>query len=215
MTNREPDLEQEIAQDTGILVKALGGWQGILDTSAPSAVFLLLFTIQKDLKIAVLGAVGAALLLAVVRLYTKVSLQQLGAGLFGLALSAYLATKTGKAENFFVLGILQNTAYLLICLVSIIVRKPVVGYIISTLRGQNATAWTRNPAMFATYSAVTWLWTLVFAIRVSITAPLYLAGLTTELGTAKLILGTPLYALAVFVSYRVVITREQKLKVNT
>ena len=215
MSNSSEEIEREISQDTTILVKALGGWQGMLDASLPTAAFLLVFTFLRDLKLAIGIALVCAVGLAIIRVVKHASLQQIFAGLFGLAISAYLATKTGKSENFFVLGILQNTAYFLICIVSIVIRKPVVGYIISALRGQSPTAWTQNSAMFSTYSAVTWLWTLVFAFRVAVTAPLYFAGLTTQLGTAKLILGTPLYALAVFVSYRVVVTREQLTGAST
>lgn len=212
MSESPHDLEREISQDTTILVKALGGWQGMLDATLPTAAFLLLFTITQELKLAVIVSAVVALILALIRLAKKTSLQQIATGLFGLALSAYLATKTGKSENYFVLGIIQNAAYFVICIVSIAIRKPLVGYIISTLRGQSATAWTKNPAMLSTYSAITWLWTLVFAVRVAITVPLYFAGMTTQLGMAKLILGTPLYALAVFISYRVVITREQVMR---
>lgn len=204
----EKELEQELSQDSSILMKALGGWQGMIDASLPTAAFLISFTITKELKNSVYVAVGIAAALAGWRVIQRKSLQQITSGLLGLAISAYLATKTGKSENFFVVGILQNTGYFLICLVSILIRKPIVGYIISTLRGQSATAWLRDKDLKATYSAITWLWVLVFGIRVAITAPLYFAGMTTQLGTAKLILGTPLYALAVFISYRVIVTRE-------
>jgi hypothetical protein len=204
----EKELEQELSQDSSILMKAIGGWQGMIDASLPTAAFLISFTITKELKNSVYVAVGIAAALAGWRVIQRKSLQQITSGLLGLAISAYLATKTGKSENFFVVGILQNTGYFLICLVSILIRKPIVGYIISTLRGQSATAWLRDKDLKATYSAITWLWVLVFGIRVAITAPLYFAGMTTQLGTAKLILGTPLYALAVFISYRVIVTRE-------
>lgn len=214
MTQPPEHIDDELAQDTSILLKALGGWQGMLDTALPTAAFLVTFTATKEVRTSVYVALGIAAVLAFVRLMTKKSLQQVSSGVFGLALSAYLATKTGKSENFFVIGIVQNAAYFVACLVSIAIRKPLLGYVISLLRGQSATAWQQQEQMRATYSAVTWLWTLVFALRVAVTAPLYFAGLTTQLGTAKLILGTPLYALAVFVTYRVVVTREAAGKVN-
>lgn len=212
MTESAKELEHEIAQDSSILMKALGGWQGMIDATVPTASFLLSFTVTKDLRQSVYVAVALALGLALWRVAQKKSLQQILSGLVGLALSAYLATKTGKSENFFVIGILQNAGYFVVCLVSIVIRKPVVGFIISTLRGQSVTAWLRDPVLKATYSAVTWLWVLVFGLRVAITAPLYFAEMTTQLGTAKLILGTPLYALAVFISYRVVVTRENVIE---
>lgn len=213
MTDSQKHLDDELAQDSSILLKALGGWQGLIDAALPTAAFLAVFTVTQEIRSAVYVALGCTAVLLIVRMLTKKSLQQVFSGVFGLVLSAYLATKTGKAENFFVIGILQNSAYFAVCLISIVIRKPILGYIISVLRGQPATAWLQQSHLRSTYSAVTWLWVLVFGVRVAITAPLYFAGLTTQLGTAKLILGTPLYALAVFISYRVVVTRESVGKV--
>ena len=90
---------------------------------------------------------------------------------------------------------------------SIAVRRPILGYVVSALRGLPQT-WRDQPALLRRYSAVTWLWTLVFGGRVAITLPLYLAGQLGWLGTAKILLGWPLYALAAYVTFRVVTRKD-------
>jgi hypothetical protein len=51
------------------------------------------------------------------------------------------------------------------------------------------------------YRALTFLWFAVFAIRVLVMTPLYLANNTVALGFFKLALGFPLFALAAYATY--------------
>ena len=66
-------------------------------------------------------------------------------GLVGLALSAYVVSKTGRAEDFFLPGLLANAAYALAYLISILVRWPLLGVIVATLRGAGM-GWRKDPA---------------------------------------------------------------------
>jgi len=194
----------ELKDDTTILASAIGGWSGVIDSGAPTAVFLLAFVISHgDLKTCLIAALSVGLVLAVLRVVQGKSLQQVVSGFFGLALSAYLSKRTGHSENFFALGIIQNMIYFAVCLVSIVIRRPVLGYVVQALRGKD-NSWRASKDSMRTYSAITWLWVLVFGLRVLITVPLYLTKSIELLGTAKLVLGWPLYAFAVYLTYRVV-----------
>ncbi len=198
------DVAQEIRTDNAILANAIGGWSGVIDSGLPTAIFLVVFVVShNNLKASLIGAVASGVLLALVRLKQGKSLQQVTSGFIGIALSAYLARRTGHSENFFAIGIIQNIVYLLACLVSVFLRKPLLGYIVSALRSQDS-SWKKSPELVRTYSAITWLWVLVFGIRVAITVPLYLAHSVALLGTAKLALGWPLYAFALYMSFRMV-----------
>jgi hypothetical protein len=197
-------IEQEISADSRVLADAIGGWRGALDSAMPTAVFLLTFVVtHRDLKTSVAAALVAGLVLAITRVVRKQSLQQVVSGLVGLAVSAFIAVRTGKSENFFLLPIIQNALYAVLCLVSVIIRRPLLGYIVSALRGHD-NSWRDSMETYRPFAAATWLWTLVFAGRVAITAPLYFAHQLEALGVAKLVLGWPLYALAVFITIRVV-----------
>ena len=50
----------------------------------------------------------------------------------------------------------------------------------------------------------------MFGIRVAILLPLYFLGQTAALGTLKILLGYPLFALAIFVTYRL-LTKDKLL----
>lgn len=198
------ELVDEVRSDTALLTEAIGGWRGLLDGAVPTIVFLVAFLVTaEDVQLSVTAALAAGAVLGVIRLARHESLQQVLSGFFGLALSAFIATRTGRSENFFVLGILQNAAYGAACLLSLALRRPLLGYVVSALRGLDQT-WRGDSILMRRYSAATWLWTMVFMLRLAVTVPLYLAQRVAELGVAKLVLGWPLYAAAVYVTYRVV-----------
>lgn len=200
------EFAQEVAQDSLLIADALGGWRGMIDSAAPTAVFLAVFVATHSaLRPSVYAAVGVGLGLAVVRLASRRPLQQVASGLLGLAFSAYLATRTGHSRDFFVAGLIQNTVYGTLCVGSLIARRPVLGYVVSALRGQPQD-WRLDAALMRTYRAATWLWAVVFGIRLAVTLPLYLAGEVATLAAAKLILGWPVYAGAVFATVRIVKT---------
>ena len=203
------DLGEELAIDTKMIAQAIGGWQGILDTSLATTTFLVAYVLTgSDLRVAVIAALSAGLVLTIIRLVQRRSLQQVLSGFLGLALSAWFASRTGKSENFFLLGIIQNAVYFAACLISLFFRRPLVGYMIESFKGANAD-WKSVHTRGHKYAAATWIWVFIFGLRLLITVPLFLAEKTAWLASAKLVLGTPLYALGVYVTYLVVRTPQQ------
>ena len=207
MTSQHPDepieeLVEEIADDSALLAKALGGWKGILDSGLPSIVFILGYMVtDHNLQVSIWAALTAAAVLAVIRLIQKQTLQQVLSGLLGVAIAAYLTSRTGSAENFFLPGILTNLAYGTVCLLSIFIKRPLLGYVIAGMRGQDM-SWRNDPIQYRLFSTATWIWTLVFGIRVGLMLPLYFAGNTEALGVLKIVLGWPLFALGAYATYR-------------
>lgn len=200
------DVTEELALDTKLISNAIGGWQGILDTSLATTVFLIAFVVtDNNLRSSVIAALVAGIALALLRLLQRRTLQQVMSGFLGLALSAWFASRTGKSENFFLLGIIQNAAYFSACLISLLVRRPLIGYMIESFKGANAD-WKSVHTRGHKYAAATWIWVGIFGLRLVVTVPLYLAEKTAWLASAKLVLGTPLYALGVYVTYLVVRT---------
>ena len=65
-------------------------------------------------------------------------------GLIGVAFAAFIATRSGRAENFFLPGLLANAAYAAAFLISIAVKHPLVGLIVANLDGEGS-AWRRDP----------------------------------------------------------------------
>ena len=66
------------------------------------------------------------------------------------------------------------------------------------------TAWRSDPELMRRYSIATWLWVGMFALRLLVKVPLYVAGEVTWLGTFHLLLGVPLWALVLFLTWVVV-----------
>lgn len=68
------------------------------------------------------------------------------------------------------------------------------------------TAWRKDPISMKKYTIVTWLWVAMFALRLGVQGPLYLAGtdFIAALGTARLVMGLPLFALVLWLTWRIV-----------
>ena len=203
--NSEPsneDVVSEIKDDSALLASALGGWAGVLDSGLPFVVFTVAYLVtDRDLESTLYASVGTAAVLAVFRLLRRQSLVQVFSGLIGIAIAAFLAQRTGNAENFFLPGIITNALYASACLISIAIHRPLLGYVIEAMRGRDM-SWVRDPQAHRLFSTITWLWTLIFGIRVALMFPLYLLGQTAALGTLKLLLGYPLFALGIFVTFK-------------
>ena len=168
------------------MANAIGGWRGLIDSSVPGAVFLVVYVADgNQLTPAVWAAVGAGALIAVLRLARRQSLQQVASGFVGIAFCAWLASRTGRAEDFYLPGILINIAYAVGLSVSCVVGHPLLGYGVGAATG-DLTGWRAVPEQRRAYSLATWIFAAVFAVRVVVQVPLYLAGWVGPLGIAKL-----------------------------
>jgi hypothetical protein len=195
-------MVSEVKDDSELLASALGGWAGVIDSGLPFVVFTVAYLVtDRDLETTLYASVGTAAILAVLRLLRRQSLQQVVSGLIGIGIAAFLAQRTGNADNFFLPGIITNAAYASICLISIAIHKPLLGYVIEAMRGRDM-SWVREPQARRLFSTITWLWALIFGVRVAIMFPLYLLGQTAALGTLKILLGYPLFALGIFVTFK-------------
>jgi intracellular septation protein A len=205
------DVVSEIKDDSALLASALGGWSGVIDAGLPFVVFTTAYLVtDRNLETTLYAAVGTAAVLALLRLVRRQSLQQVFSGLIGIGIAAFLAQRTGNADNFFLPGIITNAVYASICLVSIAIHKPLLGYVIEAMRGRDM-SWVKDPAAHRLFSTITWLWALIFGVRVAIMFPLYLLGQTAALGTLKVLLGYPLFALGIFVTFKLLAKSKKKV----
>jgi hypothetical protein len=194
---------EQIGVDREMLDRAVGGWRGMIDSGVPTVVFVVAYVVtSQQLRPSLVAAVAAGLVIALWRLARHESLQQVLAGFFGVAVSALVATRTGRAENFFLMGIVINVAYGMAYLVSILVRWPLMGLIVGYFRG-DATGWRDDPRQYAAYATTSWIWAAMFGLRLVVQLPLYWAGAVGLLGAAKLLMGWPLFLLAAYLTYRI------------
>ncbi|MGF6836091.1 hypothetical protein QF015_004294 [Paenarthrobacter sp. TE4293] len=186
------------------MLKSAGGWQGIAESILPGLVFLVVFTITRDLTPALVSALAAAAVFTVVRLIQRRPLTQALAGVVGVGISAWLANTTGKAEDFYVLGFFTNIAYIVAMVLSIILKWPVAGLLFGFVRNEGL-EWRKDPERLRAYKLGTWIVVAVLALRLVVQVPLYFmaeAGLTA-LATTRLLMGAPLYILGLWVAWLV------------
>ena len=182
------------------LLTAMGGTRGLVESILPGLAFLVVYTITRDLVLSVVIPLVIAVLFVVARIVTRTPFTSALAGVLGLGLSAGLALVTGRAEDNFVLGFLINAAFLVALIISMIVRWPLIGAVASLIVGEGQ-GWRADKAKFRVALLATVLWCGLFAVRLGIELPLYFAGNVDALAALKLILGVPLYAGVLWVTW--------------
>ncbi len=190
------------------LSKALGGVRGMLEAAVPTICFTVVFLTQRDLRLAITLSVAVAAVLLVVRLVQRTSVQFVLHALFGIGLGALFAWRAAagggdegeQALAYFLPGIIYNAGYGAVMVLTVLVRWPLVGFMIGSVTG-DPTAWHDDRATVRLCSRLTWLLALPCVLRVVVQAPIYLAGTNGwwsqdaaigALGAAKLVMGWPL-----------------------
>lgn len=204
-TPDEPEFEsaEEVKQEALLLERALGGWRGIIDSGLPTVVFIVAYLITgSQLQPSLIAAIAAGVVVLIWRLIRRQPLQQVLAGFIGLLIAAWFSSRTGRAEDVFLPGLLLNVGYGLAFLLSILVRWPLLGIAMGYLTGEGV-SWRSDPSLRRVYAAASWIWVGVFGLRVTVQLPLYLAGAVAPLGVAKVVLGWPLYLAGAYATYRV------------
>ena len=182
------------------LADQLGGVRGVVESSIPVLVFVVA-SLVTPLRPAIIAAVGTALAMAGYRLARKESVRHAINGVFGIVIGAVVAWKSGNAAGFYLPGILYSLGYGLAMLVSVAVRRPLVGWIHSLVVGGGSARWRQEPRLVRTFGWLTVLWAGVFLVKVVIQAGIWFAPQlsdaqkATALGVARLALGVPPYAL--------------------
>jgi len=184
------------------MAASIGGPWGLVESTLPITVFSVVYGFGRDLRTAIVAALIPSAVFAVRRLILRQTLTQSLSGLFGVALGAVLAARSGRAEDFFLPSIWKNLAATVAYAVSALVRWPVVGLLIGPILGEGL-AWRADAQRRRAYQQVTWIWVGVFALRLAVQVPLYLSGHATVLGAANVPLGLPLFGVAVWLSWLV------------
>jgi len=182
---------------------AIGGWRGLAESVAPGAIFVAAFLGWGGFRIPVLAAVATVVILATVRLIQRTPVTQALGGLLGVAVGAIWAWRAGDANEYFVPGFWYTGVYAVAMAISMVVRWPAVGIVVGLLKGWGS-RWRTSPRAMRRFQAATGFYIATQAVKLAVQLPLYFAGATAALGTAKLALGLPWFAVALFVMWRLV-----------
>lgn len=185
--------------------EAVGGVRGLVESVAPGVVFVTVYVATRALTPALVASVAVTVVAVAARLVQRTPVTQALAGVLGVGVGVFWAWRTGEAQDYFAYGLWTNAAYGLACLVSIVVGWPLVGVVVGLLRGEG-TAWRRDRAARSRATRATWLWVGMFGLRLAVQVPLYLGASVGWLGTARLVMGVPLWALTLWLTWLLVRT---------
>ncbi|MFN8077395.1 MAG: DUF3159 domain-containing protein [Kineosporiaceae bacterium] len=203
---RVPGGLGRVSQDEPFSVlEVMGGVRGIIESALPALVFSVSYPFVDQVRPCAVAAIAVALIILAVRLGQRQPLTPAVSAFVGVLIAAWVATRTGKAENFFLLTILKNAAWMAAYLVSMLVRWPLLGIFLGQLFGEGF-AWRKDPPRRRVYMIATGIWAAMFGLRLVIELALYLPGKVTWLGIATIPLGLPLFAVVLLATWVVVRT---------
>ncbi|BDV30645.1 DUF3159 domain-containing protein [Microbacterium terricola] len=205
---RRAGLDPAAEASTGHVVwHAMGGWRGILESVLPGLVFIVVYTLtidpesgDGDLWLSLGLSVGIAAVFTVVRLIARQPITAAVGGLVAAGVAAAFAAFTGEASNNFIPGFVTNALYGSAFLISALVGWSLIGLAVGFLMGEG-TAWRRDKRKRRAFFWLAIAWAGLFAARLLVQLPLYFADNVTALGTLKLIMGLPLFAPLVAVTW--------------
>ena len=166
------------------VIEAVGGVRGILETVLPALLYLATFVITEDVTLSVIAPIAVALVLLVWRLVKRETLV------------------TGEGRGYFIPGFWINGAWAVALTLSMVIGWPLLGFVVGVLRN-DLTGWRRERRILLTAFIATAIWLTLFLLRLAVQLPLYFAGdsAVAALGTARLVMGTPLFALVILVTW--------------
>jgi hypothetical protein len=192
-----------LTQKSLSLFSAVGGWRTVAESVVSRALFLIAYLLTGQVLTSALVAVGGVFVFVVLRLCTARKVWQPVIGLLVVGVSALLAGSTGHAVDFYLTAVLLQAGGGVLFLVSILVRWPVIGLVMGTVRGDRL-AWRHDHRQRRRYYLCTAVFLAKFAIATAVLVPLYLAGTVIPLGIAATLLGgAPAAGVCVYLCWRI------------
>jgi hypothetical protein len=181
----------------------LGGWRGMVEAAIPIGCFVIV-NVAWELQPALLVSIGVAVAIAVIRLIQRRPVRYAINGLFGIALGAVLAWRSGEARDFYLPGILVSYGYSAAMVFSVLVRHPLVGWLWAVMFAGGRSDWRQDRVLMRTLTWLTLVWAVVWVVKVSVQLALYLANMEHALGAARIVLGAPVFALMLAITIWIV-----------
>ena len=181
------------------ILDQMGGVSGLIYSSLPVLAFVPVSS-AFGLPAAIASALGVAALILVWRLLRRESTQPAISGFIGVGVCALIAYVMGESKGYFLLGIWSSLAWASVFALSVLIRRPVVGYVWSWVNGHGRD-WRRVRRAVLAFDIATICWVLVFGSRFVVQQHLYDADETGLLGVARIAMGWPLTAVAALVTY--------------
>jgi Protein of unknown function (DUF3159) len=187
----------------------MGGISGLIYSSLPVVAFVPVSS-AFGLQAAIAAALGVAAIILVWRLIRRESTQPAISGFIGVGVCALIAYVMGESKGYFLLGIWSSLVWASVFAISVLIRRPVVGYAWGWVNGHDR-GWRKVRRAVLAFDIATVFWVLVFASRFVVQQHLYDADQTGMLGVARIAMGWPLTAVAALVTYLAIRTAQRAI----
>ncbi len=205
----EIENESENKLSAQAILEQMGGISGLIYSSLPVLVFVPVSSLF-GLGWAIGSALGVAALILVWRLFRRETLQPAVSGFFAVGVSALIAYLVGQSKGYFLLGIWSSLIYAGVFALSVLIRRPIVGYAWGWVNGRDRD-WRGVRRARTAFDVATCVWALVFGARFLVQNRLYDDDQTGLLGVARIAMGWPLTAVAALATYLAIRTAQRAL----
>lgn len=192
------------------LIEAVGGVRGIFEAVIPFLTFMVLFMVSQNLWLSLAIVVVILAGIVILRLMQRQTLVGALSGVMVTLISVMFAALRGSARDFYSPGIWINAIFLIVLLISLIVRKPGIGWFLDTVSSR-----TLMDSLKREYTWATWVWVAGFALRLGSEIPLYVTHNVGALGIMRIITGIPLFAVMLLISWIIIAPARKKIIAST
>jgi hypothetical protein len=186
--------------------------RAIVDTGLGPVAFVTINALS-DLDTAAIAAVAISVVVATYRAIRRHPLTNAVGGVLGTGLAVFIALRTGSASGYFVPRALQNAGLTLAFLVSVLIRRPLVGMIAAPLY-HIPSGWREDPRVRRPFAEASLAWVALFGLRAAVYGVLIAAGKEGALAAAVIVLGWPAFLGTLWFTYRYVPYRFRQLGVD-
>lgn len=179
------------------------------DSFAPPLLFVLVNALW-SLGIAAAIAIGAGAAVALWRIRKGQQVVYAVAGIGAVGFAAFLALRSGRAESYFLPGIVSALGYTVATLLSIIFKRPLVGWASWAYRRWPLEWYWRDDVRPA-YSYVTWIWFGYFLVRGGVSWWLFVEEQPELLAVFKSLTSWPVILPLLYFTYRTGVNRRDRL----
>jgi len=175
------------------------GRSNLIDSVVPPVIFLIVNALL-SFEVAMWGSLAVALLITVFRLSRRQPLRYALGGIGGVVLAILIAQLLGRAEGYFLPGIITGGLTVIGCLASVIAGWPLVAWT-SYIARRWPLDWYWHPKVRPAYNEVTLAWAVFFAIRLGLQWSLFQGQAAGLLGVIQVVTGWPATIALLVISY--------------
>jgi hypothetical protein len=175
------------------------GRGNLADSIVPPAIFVIVNAVL-GFEAATWGSLAVAVAITVLRLAKRQPLRYAMGGVGAVVVAILASRLLGRAEGYFLPGIITGGLTVVTAVTSVIAGRPLVAWTSYVYR-RWPLDWYWHAKVRPAYSEVTWLWALFFAMRLLFQFSLFQDKAAGLLAAVNLVTGWPATILLLVISY--------------